>query len=92
MPGSTQLPPLPAAVPEKLVMAKELTELFLRQGVPIHYHYARAIIAQCPQSVHARYVRFSDAWAWWSQFPGFRPFSVKKAKPARPRVKPARAA
>lgn len=83
-------------------MAKELSELFLERGVLIHYRYARALIAQCPHSVHARYVRFADAWAWWKQLPSFRPFAEKNPKPptpARPRVfarspraKPARAA
>jgi len=72
-------------------MAKELSELFLERGVLIHYRYARALIAQCPHSVHARYVRFADAWAWWKQLPSFRPFAEKNPKPptpARPRAFP----
>ena len=65
---------------EKLVMAKELTDLFSRQGVEIHYRYARAIIATCPLAVRARYIRFSDAWDWWVLNPNFQPFSEKGEK------------
>lgn len=99
MPAFTPLPPLdptpcappPAAPPaadepEKFVIAKQLTELFHQRGVPIHYRYARALVTQCPHTVHGRYVRFSDAWTWWTQTPAFRPFSVKKRKPASPRA------
>jgi hypothetical protein len=65
---------------EKLVMAKELTDLFANEGVTIHYHYAREIIAACPQAVRRRYIRFSDAWSWWVLNPGFQPFSEKGPK------------
>lgn len=65
---------------EKLIMAKELVDHFEQQGVTIHYHYARAIIARCPQSVRGRYVRASDAWSWWVLNPGFQPFSEKGEK------------
>jgi hypothetical protein len=67
---------------EQLVMAKELTDLFAREGVQIHYRYARAIIAECPQTVRGRYIRFSDAWTWWCLHPGFMPFSEKPEKSA----------
>ena len=60
---------------EQLVMAKELTDLFARQGVQIHYAYARAIIVECPASVRKRYIRFSDAWTWWCLHPNFQPFA-----------------
>jgi len=66
--------------PEKLVMAKELTDLFAAQGVQIGYRYARAIIAQCPTAVRGRYIKFSDAWTWWILNPGFQPFSGKAEK------------
>lgn len=65
---------------EKLVMAKELVDLFKAQGVEIHYRYARAIVAQCPQTVRRRYIKFSDAWTWWILNPGFQPFSEKGEK------------
>lgn len=65
---------------EKLVMAKELVDLFAAQGVEISYRYARAIIAACPQAVRGRYVLFTDAWTWWVLNPGFRPFSEKGEK------------
>jgi hypothetical protein len=60
---------------EPLVMAAQLTLLFARQGVHIHYRYARELIAACPHSVRKRYIKFSDAWSWWVLNPGFRPFS-----------------
>lgn len=66
--------------PEKLVMAKELVDLFKDQGVEISYRYARAIIAQCPLAVRGRYVRFGDAWTFWVLNPGFMPFSEKTEK------------
>ena len=65
---------------ERLVMAKELADLFAEQGVEIHYRYAREIIAQCPQAVRCRYIRFSDAWTWWVLHPGFQPFAEKPLK------------
>lgn len=65
---------------EKLVMAKELTDLFATQGVQIHYHYARELIAACPQNVRGRYIKFSDAWNWWVLNPSFRPFAEKEQK------------
>lgn len=70
---------------DKLVMAKELTDLFEQQGVKIHYRYARAIIDQCPNAVRKRYIRFSDAWTWWMLNPDFKPFSGKVAKSATTR-------
>ncbi len=65
-----------------LVMAKELAILFLECGVSMSRRYARAIIAQCPHTVQGRYIRFADAWAWWTSNPGFRPFTheLKKAR------------
>ncbi len=71
---------------EKLVMAKELTDLFAQQGVEIHYRYARAIISRCPRAVRCRYIRFSDAWTWWVLNPGFQPFSAKGEKSAMTRT------
>jgi hypothetical protein len=65
---------------EKLVMAKELVDLFKKQGVEIGYRYARAVIAACPRAVRGRYVKFSDAWTWWVLNPGFQPFSEKGEK------------
>jgi hypothetical protein len=65
---------------ERLVMAKQLVDLFGAQGVDIHYRYARAIIAECPQAVRGRYILFSDAWTWWCLHPGFLPFSEKAQK------------
>lgn len=59
---------------EPLVMAAQLTLLFARQGVHIHYRYARELIKACPHSVRGRYIRFSDAWTWWVLNPNFRPF------------------
>lgn len=57
-----------------MVMAKELVDYFARQGVQIHYAYARAIIRACPQAVRARYVRPLDAWTFWCLHPEFQPF------------------
>jgi hypothetical protein len=71
-----------APQPEKLIMAKELTDLFAKQGVQIHYRYARALIAGCPQTVRGRYVRWSDAWAWWCLHPEFQPRAEKTDRPA----------
>jgi hypothetical protein len=59
---------------ERLVMAKELVDLFAAEGVSIGYRYARHIIKKCPQTVRGRYVKFSDAWTFWVLNPGFRPF------------------
>jgi hypothetical protein len=61
----------------KLVMAKELVDLFAQQGVFISYRYARALLARCPQTVRGRYIHFDDAWTWWVLNPGFRPFGEK---------------
>jgi hypothetical protein len=63
-------------------MAAQLTLLFARQGVHIHYRYARHIIANCPDAVRGRYIRFSDAWTWWQLNPGWKPYS-KKGEPAQ---------
>jgi hypothetical protein len=65
----------PADPRERLVMAKELVDLFAANGITISYRYARALVAQCPQTVRRRYVRFSDAWAWWRENPHFQPFT-----------------
>lgn len=89
--AASPTPPPPPRAPERaepLVMAKELMERFATHGVNIGYKYARAILRQCPQTVAHRYIRFSDAWAWWNAQPQFRPFvglwaAAQRRTPAR---------
>src|ERR1035437_5599081 len=80
--------PVPASAArnaaERLLMAKELADGFLEHGVTISYHYARAILKTCPQTVRSRYIKFSDAWTWWNANPDFRPFSEKGKGARRP--------
>jgi hypothetical protein len=66
--------------PEKLVMAKELTTVFADRGIDISYRYARALIAECPQTVRGRYIVPSDALAWWCAHPDWLPFRRTKQR------------
>jgi len=56
-------------------MAKELVDLFSGCGVAVSYKYVCALLARCPQTTRKRYIRFSDAWTWWTANPNFQPFS-----------------
>lgn len=44
-------------------------------GIARHYDYWKAAVRDCPHSVRAEVVRFSDLWNWWSLSPEWRPFA-----------------
>ena len=72
--------PLPQSQPEVYLDCPALQARMRQAGIVRHYDYWRALIRECPCSIRGEYIRFSDAWTWWSLNPAWRPFSRREEK------------